>query len=94
MQTAYSNGGHMATWIYAHAITASYDWLLKQTKASEDARGKLGVLASKYVDETTGGTYCLSTGTAGNGPSLTGKEGLDYQPRLAWKTECGGNPNP
>jgi predicted peptidase len=85
---ALSDGNHMATWIYAHAITASYDWLLKQTRQSAEARAKLDVLAQKYIDETTGGTYCLSTGTASGGPSMTGKAGLDYQPRPAVTAKC------
>jgi predicted peptidase len=38
---ALSNGGHMDTWTYAHAITYSYDWLLRQTQTSIGNRGKL-----------------------------------------------------
>jgi predicted peptidase len=94
---ALSNGGHMATWIYAHAITASYEWLLTQTRESEEARGKLTELSEKWVSDGSGsGTYCLSTGTASNGPNLTGKGGLDYQPRLSVVdfdgSDCKGGP--
>jgi hypothetical protein len=88
---ALSEGSHMATWIYAHAITASYDWLLRQTRLDEEQRGKLDVLAGQYDNETTGGTYCLSTGTASGGPSMSaalGVYGLDYLPQLA--VRCGG----
>jgi predicted peptidase len=38
---ALNNGSHNATWIYAHVISSSYDWLLGQTRASEMLRGKL-----------------------------------------------------
>lgn len=52
---ALSNGSHKATWIYAHDISYSYDWLLKQTKQSEDARGKLNL----------NGDYAAGLGTKG-----------------------------
>jgi hypothetical protein len=88
---AINGGDHARTWIYAQAITASYDWLLKQTQSSENARGKLKLLAVKHDNANFygSGTYCLSTGTAANGPSLKEKEGLDYQPQLA--VSCGGS---
>jgi predicted peptidase len=90
---ALSGGGHTQTWIYAHSITASYDWLLRQTRESADARGKLDNLAQKYVDGVTeGGTYCLSTGTASNGPNMSGMDDLDYQPRLSQVAGCDGGP--
>jgi predicted peptidase len=76
---ALSNGSHKATWIYAHAISYSYDWLLIQTKASETARGKLTVLNTPYVANWAnpsipeGGTlyysYPISSGGgSGGGP--------------------------
>jgi poly(3-hydroxybutyrate) depolymerase len=52
---ALDNGDHKSTWIYAHAISDSYDWLLSQTKQSEDARGKLDL----------NGSYAAGLGTAG-----------------------------
>ncbi len=51
---ALANGDHKSTWIYAHAISYSYDWLLSQTKQSEDARGKLN-LSGSYANGL--GTY-------------------------------------
>ena len=41
---AMTNGSHKATWLYAHAITSGYKWLVNQTKASEDERSKIEVL--------------------------------------------------
>ncbi|GAB5097569.1 prolyl oligopeptidase family serine peptidase [Caballeronia sp. HLA56] len=38
---ALANGSHKLTWVYANNITDSYNWLLSQTKQTEDARGKL-----------------------------------------------------
>jgi hypothetical protein len=52
---ALDNGDHKSTWIYAHGISYSYDWLLSQTKQSEDARGKLNL----------GGSYAAGLGTEG-----------------------------
>jgi predicted peptidase len=46
---ALDNGDHKSTWIYAHAISYSYDWLLSQTRQSEVARGKLP-LSGAYAD--------------------------------------------
>jgi hypothetical protein len=43
---ALANGDHKSTWIYAHGISYSDDWLLSQTKQSEDARGKLNLSGS------------------------------------------------
>ncbi len=51
---ALDNGDHKSTWIYAHAISDSYDWLLRQTRQSEVARGKLP-LSGAYADGL--GTY-------------------------------------
>lgn len=49
---AFEGGSHTATWIYAHKIFAGYEWLLSQTKASEDARGKIEELNNPWVAET------------------------------------------
>ncbi|MEM5295598.1 hypothetical protein VSR82_14810 [Burkholderia sp. JPY481] len=51
---ALANGSHKMTWVYANGISDSYDWLLSQTKQSEDARGKLN-LSGAYADGL--GTY-------------------------------------
>ncbi|MCD8014288.1 MAG: prolyl oligopeptidase family serine peptidase [Lachnospiraceae bacterium] len=56
---ALSNGSHKATWIYAHAISSSYEWLLQQTKETEDARGKIEALSGSYEDGE--GTYLFNT---------------------------------
>ncbi|MDR3300501.1 MAG: prolyl oligopeptidase family serine peptidase [Candidatus Accumulibacter sp.] len=98
---ALAGGDHMATWIYAHAITASYEWLLTQTAASEGARAKsssaLKALNETYSSEgyyygdSSGGTKCLDTGTASGGPQMSGKAGLDYQPQKAYGSSCGGS---
>jgi predicted peptidase len=90
---ALAEGDHMATWIYAHAITASYEWLLTRTATSELNRGKLTLLNDPYADDLVGsGTQCLSTGTASGGPQMSGKAGLDYQPRLSQVAGCNGGP--
>lgn len=57
---ALANGSHKLTWVYANGITDSYNWLLSQTKQSEDARGKLNL----------NGSYASGLGTNGyNTPS-------------------------
>lgn len=38
---SFEGGNHMATWTYAHGISASYEWLFSQTRESEMARKKL-----------------------------------------------------
>ena len=57
---ALDNGDHKSTWIYAHAISYSYDWLLSQTRQSEVARGKLPL----------GGAYADGLGTEGYNSTL------------------------
>jgi predicted peptidase len=57
---ALSNGSHRATWIYAHAISYSYDWLLSQTRTSENLRPKLD-LSGSYLDGK--GTYLYNSTT-------------------------------
>ena len=52
---ALDNGDHKSTWIYAHAISDSYDWLLSQTRQAEVARSKLNL----------NGSYADGLGTAG-----------------------------
>lgn len=52
---ALANGSHKMTWVYANGITDSYNWLLSQTKQSEDARGKLNL----------NGSYAAGLGTTG-----------------------------
>lgn len=49
---AFEDGSHTATWIYAHKIFAGYEWLLSQTKTSEDTRGKLEELNNPWAAET------------------------------------------
>jgi hypothetical protein len=58
----------MDTWIFAHAITSSYDWLLTRTKVvpvgtndnlTTTKRNKLSVLAEPYPT----GTLCHNSQT-------------------------------
>jgi hypothetical protein len=65
---ALSNGDHMGTWIFAHAITSSYDWLLTRTKVvpvgtsdnlTTTKRNKLDILAEPYPK----GTLCYNSQT-------------------------------
>ncbi len=53
--SALSGGDHRSTWIYAHRLSTAYYWLLKQTKSTEDARGKLD-LGTPYPNGTEGYT--------------------------------------
>lgn len=71
---ALSNGNHNATWIYAHVITDSYRWLLQQTKADEDARGKLEALKEGTAGYTSA-SMSSSSGGPGGGPGAGGPEG-------------------
>jgi predicted peptidase len=81
---ALTGGDHNATWINAHVITASYEWLLRQTRSSEEIRGKLDILKEEHDPDTGGGgTKCLDTGSASNGPNLTSKDEMDYPPQYA-----------
>jgi predicted peptidase len=57
---ALDNGDHKSTWIFAHSISYSYDWLLSQTRQSEVARGKLPL----------NGAYADGLGTAGYDSTL------------------------
>ncbi len=56
---ALSNGNHKSTWIYAHKLNAAYEWLLNQTRTSEEERGKLEELSGAYADHA--GTYLFNT---------------------------------
>lgn len=38
---SFEGGNHMATWVYAHGLSAAYDWLFTQTRETEMARKKL-----------------------------------------------------
>jgi predicted peptidase len=38
---AFDGGSHNATWIYAHSLSAGYEWLVSQTRETEMSREKL-----------------------------------------------------
>ena len=45
-------GSHMQTFIYGPKLDAGYAWLLRQTKESEDSRGKQENLNREWAAET------------------------------------------
>ena len=49
---AYSGGSHMLTWIYGQKLDAGYEWLISQTRESEQERSKLTELANDWAAET------------------------------------------
>lgn len=38
---SFEGGNHMATWVYAHRLSAAYEWLFARTREEEMSRGKL-----------------------------------------------------
>lgn len=62
---ALSGGDHKSTWIYAHRLSAAYDWLLHQKRSTEEARGKLP-LAASYPQGTQG--YSSTSLSIATGP--------------------------
>ncbi len=51
-QSFVGGGGHMSTWIYGHKLSQGYEWLLRQTRDSENARAKLENLNRPWQAET------------------------------------------
>lgn len=77
---AFDGGSHNATWIYAHNLTAGYEWLVSQTRESEMTREKLDLdKPFEFADEqiqtaereygvnTDGEMVYFATGKAGAG---------------------------
>lgn len=49
---AYNGGSHMLTWVYGHKLDAAYEWLVNQTRETEQSRSKLEDLNRTWVAET------------------------------------------
>lgn len=77
---AFDGGSHNATWVYAHNLTAGYEWLVSQTRETEMDREKLDLdKPFKFADEqiqtesrqygqnTDGEMVYFATGKAGSG---------------------------
>lgn len=77
---AFDGGSHNATWIYAHNLTAGYEWLVSQTRETEMSRAKLDLdrpfefaneqiqtAEREYGTNTDGDMVYFATGKAGAG---------------------------
>ncbi len=77
---AFEGGTHTGTWVYAHHVTAGYQWLLSQTRGTEQEREKLDldkpfeladeqILTDERILGTTeeGETVYFATGKSGAG---------------------------
>lgn len=72
MWTTFEGGSHMATWVFSHGFHAHAEWLLNQTKATEDQREKLD---SNKPFEAADKQESRPLSAAGSVSFVTGKTG-------------------
>lgn len=80
---SFTQGSHMSTWKYAYALDYPFEWLLQQTRQTEQARGKLEALKNPWLGRDDSGQLRSGSGTTGlnaaqftpDGPSTGYTEG-------------------
>lgn len=60
---AFTKGNHMSTWKYGYQLDANFDWLFKQNRQSELARGKVTQLSNEWLGRDAEGNILEGSGT-------------------------------